>query len=121
MSAMGMYQQVLGIYEDSHILPKFVALTILEIPGPPQARKLKVSMLDKSNPIVEVEMNIEPVNNGTLAEITEAYMYVSLPVEITPFTAKDGMNLQIRISSDDFDYESSRLKVVKGQLRKAPV
>lgn len=110
-SAMGVYGNILLIDGESQVLPKFVAMTVLELPLSVRGVNAHISLLDDERVLVEGDWNI-PVNASPLEDGATEQLMASMPIEASPFEAKNGMQLQVRFQAGDFDYRSAILKVV---------
>jgi hypothetical protein len=108
-SAMGVYGNMLLIDGESQVLPKFVAMTVLEIPWRLGGVTGHISLVDDERVLVEGDFDIP--HNIPMPGAT-AQLMASMPIEASPFEAKNGMQLQVRFQAGDFDYRSAILKVV---------
>lgn len=109
-SAMGVYGNILLIDGESQVLPKFVALTVLELPQSVRGINAHISLVDDERVLMEGDWDIPlhaPSQEGAIAQLM-----ASMPIEASPFEANNGMQLQVRFQAGDFDYRSAILKVV---------
>lgn len=109
-SAMGVYQTALALECDEVELPKFVALTVLEIPAEAAGLQGFIQLMDGSDVLLKGEFVVpRPPDGGP----TGSQFLASMPIEAIPFAAKVGMELQVQFSVGVFRYASPVLRVVK--------
>jgi hypothetical protein len=115
LSAMGIYQRVLMIPAEDVLLPKLVALTVLQLPQLDAGSTAQVQLWDRGELLSEAELNFEPpVADGIPTSPPEvaSTTTVNIPLEMVPFRAQAGMALRLVYLSGDYKYESEPLYVI---------
>lgn len=120
LSAMGIYHGFMGIRGNEVLLPKFVAWSVLTFTGVWSSDDVQVQLLDGDQVLTEARLVMEPPPEPSSNEVTaqDGHTVLNIPLEMTPFTARAGMALQVRITANGLDYQSEVLRVV-GQIEQA--
>ncbi len=109
-SAMGVYQTALVLNGDELELPKFVALTVVEIPSEAAGSQGFIQLVDRTEVLIKAEFDVPaPPDSGE----NESLFLASMPIEAIPFAAKAGMELQVQFTVGNFRYVSPVLRVVR--------
>lgn len=109
-SALGVYQTALVLNCDELELPKFVALTVVEVPSSAIGRAGFIRLMDGEEVLIEGGFTVPgpPEGNNVPHQLL-----ASMPIEAVPFAAKVGMSLQVQFSVGEFKYVSPVLRVVR--------
>ena len=111
-SALGVYQTALVLNCDELELPKFVALTVVEVPSSAIGKAGSIRLVDGDETLIEGGFTVPgpPAGNKVPSQFL-----ASMPIEAIPFAAKVGMKLQVQFSVGDFNYASPVLRVVRSE------
>ncbi len=109
-SPMGVYVARLILDEEEQTLPKFVALTVLEVPMSECGQTGRIQLLDGDVALISGDVSIPPPPD--VAEVNDMMFLAVLPIEVAPFAAKDGMHLRVNFSIGNFSYTSTTLEVM---------
>lgn len=111
-SALGVYQTALVLNCDELELPKFVALTVVEVPASAIGRAGSIRLVDGDEVLIEGGFTVPGPPEGN--EVPLQFL-ASMPIEAVPFAAKVGMSLQVQFSVGEFKYASPVLRVVRSE------
>lgn len=114
LSAMGIYQGLMGIRGTETQLPKFVAWNVLTFPGLWSSDDVQLQLLDGDQVLTEAHLAMEPPQLDPSDEMSaqDGHTVLNVPLEMIPFTARAGMALRVRITANGLNYQSEILRIV---------
>ena len=115
LSAMGIYQGVMAIPADEVLLPKLVAWLMLVQPYSEMADKARVQLWDGEQLLSDAEITFAnpPWDAQGAAVPNMGQTTVNIPFEMVPFKARAGMALRLVYTTDNYNYESDALHIIK--------
>lgn len=111
-SALGVYQTALVLNCDELELPKFVALTVVEVPASAIGQSGSIRLVDGDEELIAGGFTVPGPPEG---QPVPRKFLASMPIEAVPFAAKVGMNLQVQFSVGDFKYVSPVLRIIRSE------
>lgn len=107
-SAIGIRPAELAIEANEVALPKFVVLTVLDLPSSESEQAMRIALLESGKTMVETDFVIpaQPKREQ------EQRLVLTMPIQAAPFQAKVGMKLSVRVTGPDLNYRSHTLAVV---------
>ena len=111
-SALGVYQTALVLNCDELELPKFVALTVVELPSGVIGHSGSIRLLDGEDVLIEGGFAVPGPPEGH--KVPHQFL-ASMPIEAVPFAAKVGMCLQVQFSIGEFQYVSPVLRIGRSE------
>ena len=90
---------------------------MLDFPPHFEGKELFIKVRDRDQSIIDVKLVVPPPDADTAREILahpdyEKRCRLTIPIEMIPFEPTNGMSLVVRISCDDFTFESQPLAIL---------
>lgn len=109
-TAIGIRPAELAIETEEVALPKFVFMTVLDLPCTANQRAMHMALLDGTKTLVETNFVVPGQSSSELD--AQQRLVLTMPIEAAPFTAKVGMKLSVRVTGPDVRYQSHFVSVV---------
>jgi hypothetical protein len=113
LSLMGVLRRVLGLSQSPQLLPKFVAVVFVDMPHPPPAKMMEIWLTNNGKPFsprAHIPLTAEP--GGSVSKFEDGCS-ITVPIEIVPFEATAGMEIQMHVRVGDYTYDGDKLRVLQ--------
>jgi len=106
LTAVGIYQGVMGLPVNELVLPKLVAWTVLQLPKDWPGGQVEVRLFDHDVLLTEAQFDVKDLPQDADPKV------LNVPLLATSFTVKVGMALHVEVSAAGLEHRSADLQIV---------